>query len=57
MMINIDGDDAQDFINWMHTHELDIANDINDFGELKNVFFAIFDRHAGDSKLDSMGIW
>uniref|UniRef100_A0A6M3JUN7 Uncharacterized protein n=1 Tax=viral metagenome TaxID=1070528 RepID=A0A6M3JUN7_9ZZZZ len=33
-------------ISWLKSHESDIANDINDFGELKPVFLELFMEEA-----------
>ncbi len=38
----------QDFLIWLNGHEDDITNDINDFGELKEVFNELMQRKAGE---------
>lgn len=45
---DISGDSVQDLVNWMHGRESDIAADMEDFGELRNIFREIFGRNAGD---------
>lgn len=46
-MENVDPDTMQDFIIWLHRHEQDIHLSINDFGDLKDIFKALFGRDAG----------
>lgn len=47
-MENIDGDTMQDFINWLSEREQDIADGVEDFGELRPIFFSLFGRNAGE---------
>ena len=54
MQIELTAGEAQDFLNWLHGHEKDIQNDINDFGELRKVFRALFEREAGDKEEDAL---
>lgn len=35
---------VSDLIGYLHTHESDIANEINDFGDLKLIFIKLFNR-------------
>jgi hypothetical protein len=51
---DISGDSAQDLINWMHGRENDIANNMEDLGELKSIFREIFERNAGDPVEDAL---
>lgn len=47
-MENIDPDVMQDFLIWLSRHELDIADEMEDFGELQELFFALYGRNAGE---------
>jgi hypothetical protein len=46
--MNLDGDQAQDLINWLFVHESDIRDGAGDFGELRDIFHALFERSAGE---------
>lgn len=37
-----------DLMDFLHTHEQDIVNQIDDFELLADVFFELFNRHAGE---------
>lgn len=54
--MNIDPDTWQDFIIWLDAHEDDIAAGINDFGDLRDIFFEVMFRNAGEP-IDSDAIW
>lgn len=44
----VDCDVMQDLLIWLHAHEDDIANDINDYGDLKELFCQLYNREAGE---------
>lgn len=54
---DISGDSAQDLIYYLLSHEDDIKQDINDFGDLRHIFLDIFEREAGEPKPDYVGCW
>jgi len=47
-MKDIDSDTMQDFLNWLSDREQDIADGSEDFGELRAIFYSLFDRNAGE---------
>jgi len=36
---------------YLEAHEPDIANDINDYGDLRDLFFLVFETHATKGKI------
>lgn len=42
-------DTMQDLILWLHNHEHEIESGENDFGELRQLFYELFDRKAGEN--------
>ncbi len=55
-MKNIDPDTAQDFLIWLSSHESDIQNEVNDFGDLKDLFCQLFSRYPGYRE-DGCALW
>lgn len=53
-MKNVDPSVMQSFINWLHFHEHEIANDYHDMGKLNDLFHHFFGRSASDSPRDDM---
>ena len=55
--MNIDPDTCQDFLIWLASHEEDIASDVNDFGDLKDIFRQLMGRNAGEPIKDDNLPW
>lgn len=47
-MRELDGDQMQDLINWLAGREAEIADGSEDFFMLRDIFFSLFGRHAGE---------
>ena len=47
-MNKLDDDQMQDLINWLAGRESDIASGSEDFFELREIFFSLFGRNAGE---------
>lgn len=54
--MNIDPDTWQDFLIWLSVHEYDIEIGINDFGDLRGIFYEVIGRNAGEPDNDEP-IW
>lgn len=55
-MDKVDPDTMQDFLIWLSNHEEDIAIGINDFDELRDLFYQLYGRNAGDTD-DNKPLW
>lgn len=49
-MNEISGDVMQDLVLWLSAHEYEIESGENDFGDLRELFFELFDRNAGEDE-------
>jgi len=48
--MDIDPDVMQDFLIWLKSRESDIEHGIEDFDELRELFFILCGRNAGESE-------
>lgn len=46
----ITDDNMEDLIFWLKSHESDIAFEVNDFGDLRHVFFDVAGRYPETKK-------
>jgi hypothetical protein len=56
-MNDLDGDQMQDLIIWLAGRERDIADGVDDFFELREIFFSLFGRNAGEPVDESDMVW
>jgi len=52
-MEKVDDDTVQDFLIWLKGRESDIADGIEDFGELQELFHQLYGRNAGEPDADT----
>lgn len=56
-MKDLNGDQMQDLINWLAGRESDIADGVEDFFELREIFFSLFERNAGEPVVENEIPW
>lgn len=47
-MNKVDNDTMQNFLDWLKSREDDIAYGIEDFDELRDLFYQLYGRNAGE---------